>query len=222
MKQKLLLLSILVLTVWSNNAHAANETGTITGKVVIWRTKVKTKGFKSSKDVIVYLEKVGDNNFPPSTKHVQIRQKGLVFIPHVLAIQKGTKVYFQNNDHDNHNVYLFNDKTGKISDLGTRGPGTKIEHQFSEPGSVTILCKIHLEMAAHLLVLENPYFTHIEIDGDTQEALFTLKNVPQGNYVINAWHKRLKLKGGGQKITVKKDKTVDIELTITKKKYAKL
>jgi len=222
MKRNFSLLLILLVGAWVNNAHAASQTGTITGKVKVWRTKVKTKGAKSSKDVIVYLEKVDNNNFAPSNKHVQINQKGLVFVPHVLAIEKGTRVSFQNSDHDNHNVYLFNDKTGKISDLGTRGPGTKIEHQFNKPGSVTILCKIHLEMAAHLLILGNPYFTHIELDGDTQDASFTLKDVPQGSYVINAWHKKLKLKGGGKKITVQKGKTVELELTVTKKKYANL
>ncbi len=222
MNRNFLLFLMFTLAVWVNNSHAANEAGKIVGKVKIWRTKVKTKGSKSYKDVIVYLEKVGNNNFPPPVKHAQINQKGLVFIPHVLAIQKGTKVYFQNNDHDNHNVYLFNDKTGEILDLGTRGSGTRIEHQFNKPGSVTVLCKMHLEMAAHIFVLENPYFTQIEVDGERGEASFALENVPLGSYVINTWHKKLKLKGGGQKITVKEGETPELELIITKKKYAKL
>jgi plastocyanin len=94
--------------------------GTIKGTVGVYRTKVKTTGSKSDKDVVVYLEKVGNNDFPPPPKRIRMDQKGLVFIPHVLAIQKGTSVEFLNNDNDKHNVYLFNDITGKEDiDIGT-------------------------------------------------------------------------------------------------------
>ena len=38
--------------------------GTITGSISIFKTKAKTKRPKSYKDVVVYLEKVSDNNCP--------------------------------------------------------------------------------------------------------------------------------------------------------------
>jgi len=219
-KRKFILFACLLLI--SANTHSANAAkGSITGTVAIWKTRVKTKGAKSYKNVIVYLEKVGNNKFSPPAESVNIRQEGLVFIPHVVAILRGSKVNFQNDDHDNHNVYLFDDTSGKILDLGTHGYGVNTEHQFNKPGAVTVLCKIHLEMAAHIVVLENPYFTQVEIDENTQTASFTLQNVPPGNYIINTWHKKLKLKGGGQQVTVTQNKTTKVKLIITKKKYAK-
>jgi plastocyanin len=145
------------------------SSGSITGQIAIFRTKVKTKGSKSDKDVVVYLEKVGDNNFSPSLKKTKMDQKGLVFIPHVLAVQKGTEVEFLNNDNDKHNVYFVNDKSGKTKDLGTWQPGQSRNHTFDQhhevvkklgvngkPDTMIVLCKLHLEMAAYVVILENP------------------------------------------------------------------
>ena len=197
------------------------ESGEIAGVVKIWRTKVKTEGPKNSKGVIVYLEKVGDNDFPPPVRHANVNQKGLVFQPHLLAIQKGTHIDFQNNDKDKHNVHFLHDQTAEHVDLGTRVPGEMLSFKFEDPGSLTVLCKLHLEMAAYVAIMKNPFYTAMQVDGDPQQGTFTLHNVPPGDYVLNTWHKRLKLKGGGQPVTVEKGKTTEVELIITKRKYAK-
>ncbi len=210
------------------------SSGTIVGSISVFRTKVKTKGSKSYKDVVVYLEKVGDNSFPLSLKPVRMDQKGLVYIPHVLAIQKGTNVEFLNNDNDKHNVYFVNDKTSDTKDLGTWQPGESRHHKFqgpefiakerkpSEPQVFITLCKLHLEMAAYVVVLDNPFFTTASIDGETQKAQYSIKNIPPGKYQLNIWHKKLKLKGGSKEIIVEQGKATTTNLEITKAKYAKL
>ena len=208
--------------------------GTIKGTVGIYRTRVKTTGSKSDKDVVVYLEKVAGNDFPPSAKRKRMDQKGLVFIPHVLAIQKGTTVEFLNNDNDKHNVYLFNDNTGKEDiDIGTAPPGKLMSLRFEkpnkhklekdgEPKTLIALCKLHLEMAAYIAVFDNPFFTVASIDGKPQKAQYTLKNVPPGKYQLNIWHKKLKLRGGSKEIVVEQGKTTTVDFEITKAKYAKV
>lgn len=201
---------------------SAEGAGTISGKVKVWKTRVKTKGDKSYKHVVIYLEKVGDNNFPPPTKHAKMDQRGLVFIPHVITVLKGTTVDFLNNDNDLHNVYCPDeDVCGKNMDLGTWPQGEIRSFTFNKPGAGTMLCKKHLEMAAYVVILENPYFTVTEIDKATQSAEFTIGNVPPGEYTLNIWHKKLKLKGGGQKVSVEEGKTTTIDIEITKSKYAK-
>ena len=70
------------------------------------------------------------------------------------------------------------------------------------------------------MVLDNPFFTMTAIDGKTQQASFTIKNVPAGKYTLKTWHKKLKLKGGSREVTVEAGKTSNVELTITKAKYA--
>jgi plastocyanin len=192
---------------------SAETVGVISGTVKTWKTKVKTAGPKSYKDVVIYLEKVGDNNFPTPSKHLVMDQRGMVFIPHVLVIQKGTTVDFLNNDNELHNVYCM--------DLGTWPQGETRSFTFNNPGVGTMLCKKHLEMAAYVVVLENPYFTVVELDKKTQSAEFTINNVPPGEYILKTWHKKLKLKGGGQKVSVEEGKTATITIDITKSKYAK-
>lgn len=203
------------------------KSGTITGTVSLYRTKAKTKGPKSYKHVVVYLEKVGKNAFPPPDKQPKMDQKGMVFIPHVMAIQKGTTVEFLNNDNDKHNVYFLLEKTDNSKDkpqtknLGTWKPKESRSHKFEDSGIATMLCKLHLEMAAYMVVLENPFFTVAKIDGKTQKAKYIIKNVPPGKYVLKTWHKKLKQKGGDAEVAVEKGKTTQADLVITKSKYAK-
>ncbi len=211
-----------------------DASGTITGQIAVVRTKVKTTGSKSDKDVVVYLEKVGNNDFPPPIKNPKMDQKGLVFLPHVIAVQRGATVEFLNNDNDKHNVYFFDDKSGKTKDLGTWQPGESRNHVFAKhheivkkpgkngrPDTMIVLCKLHLEMAAYVVILDNPFFTTAAIDGETQKAKFTLKNVPPGKYKLNIWHKKLRLKEGVAEIVVEQGKPTGIDLEITKEKYAK-
>lgn len=202
---------------------ARKSAGTITGTIKLSRARAKTKGPKSYKDVVVYLEKVAGNGFPAPITLARMDQKGLVFIPHVLAVQKGTPIKFLNNDNDNHNVYLLYDEKGKTktNDLGTWKPGEQRIHTFNKAKRVIALCKLHLEMAAYVVVLDNPFFTTTQIDGKTQQASFTIKNVPPGKYLLNTWHKKLKLKGGPREVVVQAGKTAKADLTITKAKYAK-
>ncbi len=209
----------------TGKAAAKQNGGSITGTIKLWRARAKTKGPKSYKDVVVYLEKVGNNDIPPPTTPARIDQKGLVFIPHVLVVQKGTPIEFANNDNDKHNVYFLDDASGKTrtKDLGTWMPGEKRSHAFKESKVVTTLCKLHLEMAAYVVVLDNPFFTKVALsEGKPQRASFTIKNVPPGKYTLSTWHKKLKLKGGSQEVTVEDGKTATVDLTLTKAKYAKV
>jgi hypothetical protein len=75
-------------------------------------------------------------------------------------------------------------------------------------------------MAAHILVLESPFFTVAEIDAETQGANYEIKEVPAGNYVLKAWHKKLKMKSGAARVTVAAGKTVTVDFAITRAKYA--
>ena len=151
-------------------AMAAGPTGTVTGVIEVKKTRVKTGGSKSFKDVVVYLTPASAGEYPPPGDHAVMDQKGLVFIPHVLAVQKGTTVDFLNSDNDRHNVYFLFDETGETLDIGTWGPGQAVSHSFDKPGLVITLCQLHLEMAAYILVLNTPFFTAVEIDEKSQRA----------------------------------------------------
>lgn len=211
---------LIILMLAAPAVNASDDCGSISGTISIFKTKVKTGGPKGSGDVIVFLESVGENEFPAPEEHARLDQKGLIFIPHVLAILKGTTVDFLNNDNDKHNVNMLA-SAGDAVNLGTWQPGEERSHTFDVAEKITLLCKLHLEMAAYIVVLDNPYFTTAKIDGETQQASFTIENIPPGTYTVNTWHKKLKLKGGGQTVIIGPGEEVKLDLSITKAKYAK-
>jgi len=205
----------------AGNAQAESpHYGTVSGTVQVWKTKVRSEGPKHGRSVLVYLKPVDQQTYPPVEETVIMDQKGLLFIPHVLAIQKGTTVTFTNSDNDRHNVYFLYDKSGETLDIGTWGPGQSVSHQFEESGVVITLCKLHLEMAAYIVVLDNPSFCEADIEPETGQASYSIENVPPGRYILRAWHKKLKMKGAPEEITVESGKPTTRDLVITKKKYA--
>ncbi len=147
-------------------------------------------------------------------------QRGLVFIPHVLAVQRGTTVTFLNNDNDEHNVYFLDDRTGETLDIGTWGQGVAVDHTFAEAGTVITLCKLHLEMAAYIVVVKSPWFSRITLDPTSRRGAFAIEDVPPGEYELSVWHKKLKQKGGTTRVNVSRGAAVDVDAVITKAKYA--
>ncbi len=143
------------------------EAGDIVGTVVVAKPD----------QAVVYVEKV------PGTfqaGRAKIDQKNKVFRPYVLPIVRGTTVEFLNGDNLQHNVF------GVGADefnLGSFGKGDVREHTFNKQGQVAILCNVHPEMEAYVLVLDNPYFAQPDNSGK-----FRIANVPPGNYVIKAWY----------------------------------
>jgi plastocyanin len=197
------------------------DCGSVSGTINVWKTKAKTKGPKGDKEVIVFLVDKSGKTYPLPEKIPFMDQKSLIFLPHVLAIQKGMTVRFLNNDSVDHNVYFLFEKTGETLDLGTYPQGIHVDHTFEKPGNVIVLCKLHLEMAAYIKVLDNPFFNLAVIDGDSQKGSYKIENVPPGDYVLKTWHKKLRMKGKQARITVESEKTTDFDITITKKKYVK-
>lgn len=129
---------------------------------------------------IVYLSGPTARNTAPPT--VQMSQKGLAFVPSLLAIQVGTKVEFPNLDEVYHNIFSFS--PAKRFDLGRYRPDeTPVPSQvFDKPGLITLRCDIHEHMRALVLVLETPFFIKTGPDGR-----FRLTGLPAGNYILKAW-----------------------------------
>ncbi len=133
---------------------------------------------------IVYLESDQSQAFSPTPTHAVVDQKDLTFVPQVLPIVRGTIVEFTNSDDVQHNVFTPSPVAGEF-DLGTYSRGETRSVTLNEVGEVLILCNIHMEMAAHILVLKNPYFAVV-----TQEGSYQIPEVPSGTYTLRVWHGR--------------------------------
>ncbi len=133
---------------------------------------------------VVYLESAGATAPPASPARVVMDQKNLAFQPSVLPVVRGTVIEFTNSDDVEHNVFSPSAIAGKFN-LGTYGPRAARTVTLNEPGDVRVLCNIHMEMEAHILVLKDPYFTTVAADGS-----YRIADVPAGTYTLKVWQAR--------------------------------
>src|ERR1700757_5373672 len=83
-------LMLVVLTGLCSAAWAGDIEGKVTGM----------KGHS-----VVYADAIAGKTFPAPKDHPVIDQKGLMFSPHILTVQQGTTVEFQNSDTVQHNAF---------------------------------------------------------------------------------------------------------------------
>ena len=207
------LLAAALAVSWA--AWAAGPAAAVTGTVRVELAAIRVDGPKHDRDVVIMLDRTDGVSPPPTTGRATMDQRGLVFIPHVLAVQRGTTVRFLNNDNDEHNVYFLLDETGRTLDIGTYGTGVSVDHQFTEPGEVIALCKLHLEMEAYIVVSDSPWFTAAELDPATRTAGFEVTDVPAGEYRLRAWHKTLRQLNGPVGVVVPASGRVDVPVVLT-------
>jgi plastocyanin len=131
---------------------------------------------------IVYLED-RDGRLEPAREPepAAIDQKGEVFVPHILAVQAGTRVDFPNSDVMYHNVFSFS--RIKRFDLGRYPKGQSRAVIFDRVGLVRVFCEIHSHMSAFVLVLPHPYFATTDASGS-----YRIGKVPPGRYYVVVWN----------------------------------
>lgn len=180
-----------------SNAVPAAESGTIQGTVKNrWLSRIEGA---------VYIEKIEGKTFDPPKEKASMDQKNTVFVPHVLVVMKGTTVEFPNSDTVRHNV--FSSKSSSVPfNLGTYDPGATKDVVFDKPGENSLLCNVHSEMSAFVIVTETPWFATTD-----KKGAFTIPNVPAGKYRLTAWHEKLKSKTIDVTVEAGKTVTADFE-----------
>ena len=145
---------------------------------------VTAQGIRSPEGIVVYIDTIAGKTFTPPADHAVMDQKRLTFVPHVMAVLKGTTVDFLNSDSVGHNVYwpsVSGDK--KLAhNLGTWAQGVKKSFTFENIGVAPLLCNVHPEMAAYIIVTPTPYFAVTDAKGE-----YTIKDVPPGKYTLKIW-----------------------------------
>lgn len=196
-------LTILVFAGLSLQAVA----GTISGKV-------ESKKKKYLPNTVIYLDCVKGEFAPPEEPEL-IDQKGMKFHPHVLPVLAGTKVEFLNSDEVAHNVFSPDASADKMN-LGTWPKGEKrtftFEGNCEKTCDAVLLCNVHPEMEAFVVIMQNPYFALADDSG-----VFLIENVPAGEYTLKVWNP----KRGAPDIAVTVTDKGNAEVTFTLKKKKK-
>jgi plastocyanin len=170
---RLAALSIALVVVLAGAAQAGEIKGNVTAQ-----------GMRSPEGIVVYIDTIAGKTFAPPKESVIMDQKKLTFVPHILPVLKGTSVDFLNSDSVGHNVYWpsVGGNRKLTHNLGTWPQGVKKSFTFEDLGAVPLLCNVHPEMSAYVVVLPTPYFAVTNAQGE-----YTIKDVPPGKYTLKTW-----------------------------------
>ena len=111
-----------------------------------------------------------------------IDQKDYVFIPHVTVVPAGGTVELRNADPEMHNLHSFSTRNASFNE-GIPAAGEPIKKKLDFVETVRIGCDIHKEMAAWIVVRDNPYYCVTGEDGS-----FKIPDVPPGTHKLAIWH----------------------------------
>jgi plastocyanin len=148
-------------------------------------TEVEVNPNGTLKNVLVYVKNglTGKNYDPPVTKAV-FDQKGCLYTPHVIGIQAGQDLEFDNSDSTLHNVDCLA-KMNPPFNAALPVRGMKLTRKFQTPEIVTVRCDVHRWMKAYIGVFTHPFFAVTGSDGS-----FTIKGLPPGEYTIETWQEK--------------------------------
>jgi plastocyanin len=161
--------------------------GTVQGSVS-FETLPDDEFFELS-DVVIYLSGEGlaaATQTPAAVRTEEdllLNQEDYTFVPRVLPVLAGDELTFHNSDDELHNIHTYakGRRRNRNFNRGQR-PGSTFTGVFARPDSVLVLCDIHSQMIAHILVLDNGFFTKVNDDGT-----YSIGDVPPGEYELTAW-----------------------------------
>jgi plastocyanin len=144
---------------------------------------VACAGVRDCAGAVVWVDASSDRTPVPGREAV-IDQRQLTFVPHVLVVVQGTTVVFKNSDDAGHNV--FSVSPVKRFNLGTYPKGVDKRLVFDRPGIVELLCNVHPEMSAFIVVTATASSATVGPDGR-----YELGGVPDGAFTLAAWREGL-------------------------------
>ncbi len=146
-------------------------------------------------DVLVWVKSgLEGRRYPAPNESMRVTQKGCHYHPHVFGIVAGQSILVVNDDGTTHNVHPLPKVNGLNPENTAQRAGQENTWTLPSPeGPFRIKCDIHPWMSCFCLVSPHPYFVVTGGDG-----AFELKNLPPGEYEIEAWTEKL----GAQSKTV--------------------
>lgn len=146
--------------------------------------------------VFVYVKKgLEGKKFPTPTTKVSIDQQGCMYHPHVFGMMTHQPLEITNSDGTLHNIHAL-PKNSPQFNIAQPNKGMKLTKTFDKPEvMVKVKCEVHNWMAAYIGVLDHPFFAVSDDKGN-----FEIKNLPPGDYEIEAWHEKFGTKT--MKVTV--------------------
>lgn len=154
--------------------------------------------------VLVYVKEGVSGTYPAPTEAVTLDQRGCQYRPHVFGIQAGQPLKILNSDGTLHNIHALPQKNAEFN-IGQPFKGMETVKKFENVEvPVRFKCDVHKWMGAYTGVFNHPFFA---VTND--QGTFEIKNLPPGNYVVEAWHEKYAPQTQNVTISGTEGKTVD-------------
>lgn len=155
-------------------------------------------------NVVVYVKSgLGNFVFETPKTAAELNQQSCMYTPHVAAVMAGQTVAFRNGDKTVHNIHPVPKKNPAWN--RSQPPGAPaIEEIFArEEVAIPVMCNVHPWMRSYLAVFKHPYFA---VSGPG--GAFEIRNLPPGNYILEAWHERYGTASQRLTVSAKESKSV--------------
>ncbi len=161
---------------------------------------------KELADVFVHITKgLEGKKFDAPAGNVVLDQVGCLYVPYVTGARTGQNIEVRTSDPVLHNVHPQPVVAGNKEFNKAQMPkGQPLMFTWDKPEVfLKFKCDVHPWMFAYVGLVDHPFFAVTGKDGT-----FTIKNLPDGKYTIDAYHrkagkpvsKEIEVKGG--KVTV--------------------
>lgn len=227
---------ILLFTIfgaWSSHIFAGNISGTIgiTGNIPkpamidmsmdhscmklyggkqVASPLVEVNPNSTLKNVFIYVKNgLANKKYPAPADPVVLNQQGCMYHPHVAGMLVGQQLEIVNDDAVLHNIHALPKNSGQFN-IGQPKKGQKNFKTFDKPEiMVKIKCDVHPWMSAWIGVLDHPFFAVSDDKGN-----FEIKNLPAGEYDLEAWHEKFGVQTLHVKVGKANVKNADFTYTV--------
>jgi hypothetical protein len=161
----------------------------------LYTQEVEVNDNGTLRNVFVYVKGgLAGKTYEPPKEPVVLDQVGCHYVPHVFGIMAKQPLKIRNSDDTLHNIHALPTKSKEFN-IGQPNKGMETTRAFPNPEvMVHFKCDVHPWMSAYAGVLDHPFYSVTGQDGS-----FSIKGLPAGEYVVEAWHEKY----GAQTQTVK-------------------
>ena len=142
------------------------------------------------RSVLVRVVEAAGGPYQPPRSPVLITQSQCRYLPRITGLVRGQPVLVSNSDGTLHNVHALVSGSTVLNQIQMNAEAPRIDLRqvatAATSSPLQLRCDIHPWMSAYLWIVEHPFFAVTAEDGS-----FAIKNLPPGDYTLEAWHERL-------------------------------
>jgi plastocyanin len=180
----------------ASSADSGAAAPTILGTI---RGKVKTQPAQSAQYALVYLR----NGPLDSVIDAKLDDHKMTFYPYVSVMTVGGTLTYVNSEPFPDTAFSMSNEKWDFGLVESRGVRKR---KFDNAGAYTILCRLHPNQLAFLVVSPSSFIARADKTGE-----FVMPNVPAGSYELVAWAPRVKSEQKDVTV-INGESTVDFDL----------